>query len=58
VLNGNARFYIDGRLVYHLESVAYSSKIVGIVYRFKGTGSVDYVKFMKTDGSVVYDDEF
>jgi hypothetical protein len=58
VINGNARFYIDGKLVYHLESVAYSSKIVGIVYRFKGTGSVDYVKFMKTDGSVVYDDEF
>jgi hypothetical protein len=58
VVNGNARFYINGRLVYHLEGNGFSSKIVGVVYRFKGTGSVDYVKLMKTDGSIVYDDEF
>ena len=58
LLNGYARFFIDGREVYHMEGSKIPSKIVGIVYRFQGTGSVDFVKLMKTDRTVVYDDEF
>lgn len=58
VLNGNAKFYINNKLAYHIEGGGITSKIIGITYRFKGTGSVDWVKLMKADGMLVYEDEF
>jgi hypothetical protein len=30
----------------------------GIIFRFQGTGSVDWVKLSKGDGTLVYGDEF
>jgi hypothetical protein len=56
--NGKATFFVDDKLVYHIDSVSLHSKIKGIIYRFQGTGSVDWVKLSKGDGSIVYDDEF
>jgi hypothetical protein len=58
VLNKKAKFFVDDKLVYQMDGIILSSKIKGIVYRFQGTGSVDWVKLSKGDGTVIYDDEF
>lgn len=58
VLNGKAGFFVDDKMVYHLDSVMSRSKIKGIIFRFQGTGSVDWVKLSKGDGKIVYEDEF
>ena len=58
VMNGKAKFFVDDKLVYQIEGIVLSSKIKGIVYRFQGTGSVDWVKLSKGNGTIVYDDEF
>ncbi len=54
VLAGRAKFFINNHLVYQLDNTdqkeQQSLKIVGIVYRFKGTGSVESVKLSKVDG--------
>jgi len=34
------------------------TKIKGIVFRFQGTGSVDWVKLSKGDGKMEYEDQF
>jgi hypothetical protein len=56
--NGNAQFFVNDKIVYHIDGLKMSSKIVGIVYRFHGSGSVDFAKLKKIDGATVYDDEF
>ncbi len=53
-----AKFFVNSQLVYKLDGPMMSSKIKGIVYRFQGTGSVDWVKLFRSDGRLVYDDEF
>ncbi len=58
VKNGNANFFVDGKMVYHLDGITTGSKIKGIIYRFQGTGTVDWVKLSKGDGKLIYDDEF
>ncbi len=62
-VRGNvAKFFIDGKLVYeidyNLQKDPVKYKIKGLVYRFQGTGSVDYVKLSTIDGKVVYLDDF
>jgi hypothetical protein len=32
--------------------------LAGIIFRFQGTGSVDWVKLSKGDGKMIYEDEF
>ena len=58
VMNGKAGFFVDDKMVYHLDGIVSGSKIKGIIYRFQGTGSVDWVKLSKGDGKIMYEDEF
>lgn len=53
---GKAQIFIDNKLVYTVDKGIGRAKIIGIVFRFQGTGSVDYVRL--TNGKVNYDDEF
>ncbi len=58
VKNGSARFLVADKMVYQIDSVKISSKIKGVVFRFQGTGSVDWVKLYKGNGNLIYDEEF
>jgi hypothetical protein len=58
VRDAQAKFFVDDKMVYHIGHITFGSKIKGIVYRFQGTGSVDWVKLSKGDGTPVYDEEF
>jgi hypothetical protein len=58
VTHGSAKFFVDDKQVYQIDASMMSSTIKGIVYRFQGTGSVDWVKLYSGDGKMVYDDEF
>lgn len=51
-----AQIYINNKQVYSINSDIIRSKIIGIDYRFQGTGSVDYVKL--TNGRVTFQDNF
>jgi hypothetical protein len=53
---GKAQIFIDNKPVYTVDKGISRAKIIGIVFRFQGTGSVDYVRL--TNGKVNYDDEF
>ena len=52
------RFFVNDKLVYQMDGITLSSKIIGIVYRFQGTGLVDWVKLVNGNGKVVYEDGF
>ncbi|WP_413667904.1 hypothetical protein ACEN9X_26010 [Mucilaginibacter sp. Mucisp86] len=54
--HGKAQIFIDNKLVYNVYKGIGRAKIIGIVFRFQGTGSVDYVRL--TNGKINYDDEF
>ncbi len=58
VKNGTALFFVADKMAYRIDSVKMSSKIKGIVFRFQGTGSVDWLKLYNGDGNLVYDEEF
>ena len=58
VMNGQAKFFVDDKMVYHISDINLSSKIKGIVYRFQGTGSVDWIKLSKGNHEIVYEDQF
>jgi hypothetical protein len=58
IQHGKANFFVDDKMVYHLGSITFGSKIKGIIFRFQGTGSVDWVKLSKGDGTSVYANEF
>jgi hypothetical protein len=58
VMNGKAAFFVDDRMVYHLDGMMSGTKIKGIIFRFQGTGSVKSVKLSKGDGKMVYEDLF
>jgi hypothetical protein len=58
VMNGKARFFVDDKMIYQLDGIMSGTKIKGIVFRFQGTGSVDWVKLSKADGKLVYEDGF
>ena len=54
--SGRARIYINNQLAYTVPRHIRHSKIIGIDYRFEGTGSVDYVYL--SNGKVTYRDDF
>jgi hypothetical protein len=54
--NGKAVISVNGKPAYTVTNNIIKSKIIGIFYRFSGTGSVDYVRL--GNGKVNYDDEF
>ena len=58
VIHGKARFFVDDKMIYLLDGMVPGTKIKGIVFRFQGTGSVDWVKLSKGDSKMVYEDQF
>jgi len=58
MVNGQAKFFVNDKMVYQLNKFMTGTKIMGIIYRFQGTGSVDWVRLSKVDGANVYEDEF
>lgn len=54
--SGRARIFINNQLAYTVPRHIRHSKIIGIDYRFEGTGSVDYVYL--SNGKVTYRDDF
>jgi hypothetical protein len=58
VKSGKASFFVNDQLAYQTAINGGASKITGIVYRFQGTGSVNSVKLCKSDGTLVYEDNF
>ncbi len=53
---GKAVIMVNDKQVYAINDQIVKSKIIGIMYRFQGTGSVDYVKL--SNEKVNYDEEF
>jgi hypothetical protein len=58
VTKGSARFFVNDKMVYVVKDITTGTKIKGVVFRFQGTGSVDWVKLSRGDGRKVYEDEF
>ena len=54
--SGHARIFVNDRLAYTVPRHILHSKIIGIDFNFKGTGSVDYVSL--SNGKVNYRDDF
>ena len=53
---GKAEVFVNNKLVYTIDKKIDRAKIIGVLYRFEGTGAVDYVR-LKSD-KVNYDEEF
>jgi hypothetical protein len=54
--SGRARIFVNNQLAYTVPRHIRHSRIIGIDYRFEGTGSVDYVYL--SNGKVTYRDDF
>lgn len=51
------KFFVNNALVYQLKNPQKNLKILGIVYRFQGGGTVDYVHLSDGHGNFVYAEE-
>lgn len=59
VIRNKARVWVNGHLAYQATlPPSVPVELVGITYEFTGTGSVDYCRFYRPDGSVAFQDEF
>ena len=58
VRNRHVQLFVDGRKAYEATFPNQPVRLVGVSYDFEGTGSVDYVRFSRPDGEVVYEDTF
>jgi hypothetical protein len=54
--SGRAKIFVNNQLAYTVPRHIRHSKIIGIDYRFEGTGSVDYVYL--SNGKITYRDDF
>jgi hypothetical protein len=54
--SGHAKIFVNNQLAYTVPGHIRRSKIIGIDYRFEGTGSVDYVYL--SNGKITYRDDF
>ena len=57
-VKGQVKIFVDNKLAYELPYKSPVTKIMGIAYRFQGSGLVDDVKLSKGDGKVVFEDTF
>ena len=57
VKDGKSRILINDQIAYEGEERP-SKKIVGIIYRFQGTGSIDEVRLSSQNGESVFEDSF
>ncbi|HYF67752.1 MAG TPA: hypothetical protein VD884_06435 [Ohtaekwangia sp.] len=58
VRNRKGQIFIDNKKVYDTNLDVNPKKIVGLLYRFQGTGSVNFVKLSSIDGREIYKDDF
>ncbi|WP_420149035.1 hypothetical protein [Spirosoma sp.] len=58
VRDKKAQVFVNGKKAYEGRIPSEAADIVGISYDFEGTGSVDFVRFTKPNGKVVFDDNF
>ena len=57
VKNQKGQIYINETLAYESPWDS-SEKIVGIIFRFQGAGSIDHVRLSSTDNEYVFEDAF
>jgi hypothetical protein len=57
VKNGKGSIFINDLMAHDIE-VKGSKKIVGLVYRFQGTGSINEVRLSSQDGTAKFEDTF
>jgi hypothetical protein len=58
VRDKNADIYINGEKAFQEMFKEDFGKIVGLLYIFEGTGSLDYVTLTGADGQTVFEDDF
>jgi len=56
--NRHAAIYLNGKLTYEETYKKDFGKIVGFIYIFEGTGSIDYARLRGESGEIVFQDEF
>jgi hypothetical protein len=54
--SGKAEIFISNKSVYTVDKAISRAKIIGMLFRFQGTGSIDYVRL--SNSKVNYDEEF
>lgn len=57
-VNGKVKIFVDNQLAYTFPYKSPVSKIMGITYRFQGSGLIDEVKLSNGDGKVMFEDTF
>jgi len=58
VKNRKGRIFINDQKAVDLNLDFNPKELKGLLFRFQGTGSVNYVRLSSTDGKVVYEDNF
>ncbi|WP_422082159.1 hypothetical protein [Ulvibacterium sp.] len=58
VKDKRVQLFIDGQPVLQTVFSLDTGKIIGVVYRFQGTGSVDYLRLYDRDGALRFREEF
>lgn len=58
VKDRHAAIYLNGHLTYEETYKEDFGKIVGLIYIFDGTGSIDYARLRDGKGSIVFEDDF
>ncbi|MBA4058586.1 MAG: hypothetical protein C0490_27975, partial [Marivirga sp.] len=52
------QIYINQNKAFDLKATLKPVRLVGLVYRFKGTGSVNLIKISRHSGEVLYEENF
>jgi hypothetical protein len=58
VVDKRVTIYLDKRPVYWVSFKQDFGKVMGLVYNFKGTGAIDYVKLTNGGNKLVYQEDF
>lgn len=58
VRNKRVQLFVDGKKAYEAVAPHSNKDIVGVSYEFEGTGSVDFVRFKRPDGTIAFEDDF
>ncbi|GAB3966807.1 hypothetical protein GCM10028806_07910 [Spirosoma terrae] len=58
VRNKQVQVFVNGQQAYEAIIPTEAKDVVGISYDFEGTGSIDFVRFSRADGTVAFEDSF
>lgn len=58
VRNKRVQLFVDGKKAYEAVAPDAAKDIIGVSYEFEGTGSVDFVRFKRPDGTIAFEDDF